>query len=595
MENSKIAALVELGILCRGEPVEVHGLGAPDPGPHEVSGHAQMCRFEDPRFRHPFEDPSVEAFSFFTPGTTVREALAATRLVVVLGAADTDWLRACLESPDVVVILFEPDERVLAEFLEGAGLARLNRKNFFCFTGDPHSFNPALQDLFPGEIFRRGTPLFLVTGRITADYGEWAAKVVDYLETLHYRNVIYPISGQGLNRSQPLRPIHRGLLYDQQLHAYENIPDYLTAPSIAALRNGLHGLPAILAAAGPDLSAKLDYIRANRERAVVICVNNAIKPMVEAGIRPHFVVINDTSVESGGVFRHIPDLPETILAAHCLSDLGGGRFHRKFLFGDFLPEIFGGREMLKLHGSVISTAFALARHLGCGQCVLVGAQLASDNPWGLGYAKGTVKDQPEGGERPLVGEHPQLYPVDTPFGGRMYTTLNFRDAALWLAEEIRLSGVECVNTTRSSILYGRGIEYDPEPTLPEARVAPAVARLLKAAPPRVDRKAVRRYIAHEVRRWKSVHEVAVSLLAEGGPVMAAKGMAILKQLDGANVTYLVERYYPPNRPFNNRDFCRRVFRGSAEEREQGLTEYFGRVREITETFLDLLNRAAGSL
>ena len=595
MENSKIAALVELGILCRGEPVETHGEGAADPGPHETSGHDQLCRFENPRFQHPFEDDSVEAFSFFYQGMKVEDALARTRLVVVLGAADTDQLRACMNRSDVVVILFEPDERVLVKFLEGAGLARLNRKNFFCFTGDPYSFNPALQDLFPGEMFRRGTPFFITTGRITADYGIWAAQVVEYFEMLHYRNIIYPLSGQALAFSHPLRNIYRGLLYDQQLHAYANIPGYLACPTIAELHNGLRGLPAILVAAGPDLPGMFDYLRANRDRAVIICVNNAVKPLVEAGIKPHIVIINDTSIDSGEVFGHIPEMPETFLVAHCLSALGGGTFRRKFLFGEYLPEVFGSRDMLKLHGSVISTAFALARYLGCGKCVLVGAQLASNNPWGLGYAKGAIKKKPAGVEKPLVNKFPQLYPVTTPFGERMYTTLNFRDAALWLAEEIRLSGVECVNTSRSSILYGQGIEYDPAPVLPKAQVAQAFARLFRVGPPRVDRKKVRRYVAHELQHWKSVHSVAEAMLQESGPVMAAKGMAILKQLDGANVTYLVERYRPAGKRFDNPTFCRQVFQGSPKERVEGLTRYFGRVREITEQFITLLNQAARSL
>ncbi|MBG0791796.1 MAG: DUF115 domain-containing protein [Desulfovibrionaceae bacterium] len=591
MENSKIAALVELGILCRGEPVKTPGDGVADPGPHVCSGHNQLCRYENPKFQHPFEDGSVEAFTFFSPEVTIEEALSRTRLVAVLGAADTDWLNACMDRPDAVVILFEPDERVLVKFLEAAGLARLNRKNFFCFTGDPCSFNPALQDIFPGDLFRRGTPFFIVTKRITEDYGPWAAQVMEYLEVLHYRNVIYPLSGQALARSLPLRKICRGMLYDQQRHAYENVMDCLTSPPIAELRNTFRGMPAILVAAGPDLPGKFDYIRANRDRAVVICVNNAVKPLAEAGIQPHFVIINDTSVDSGRVFEHIPDMAETILVAHCLSALGGNTFRRKFLFGEFVPEVFGSREMLRLHGSVISTAFSLAVHLGCGKCILVGAQLASDNPWGLVYARGTTKAGPIEEERPLTNAFPQLYPMTSPFGERLYTTLNFRDAALWLAEVVRLSGVECVNTSRSSILYGRGIDFEAEPVLPEASLARAFSRLFRLPPPRVDREMVRRYLNHERRLWQSIGDAARTMTAENGPAMAAKGMAILKQLDGNNVTYLLER----RRGFNNRRFCRLVFEGGEKGRRQGFVYYFQNLLDMSEEFLALLDTASRRL
>ena len=81
-------------------------------------------------------------------------------------------------------------------------------------------------------------------------------------------------------------------------------------------------------------------------------------------------------------------MPGTILVGHCLSDLGGDRFRQKYLFGSFLPQIFGERDNLRLHGSVISTAFSLARHLGCARCVLVGAQLASPDPWKPGLRPG---------------------------------------------------------------------------------------------------------------------------------------------------------------------------------------------------------------
>lgn len=591
MENSKIAALVELGILCRGEPVEVHGDGAADPGPHAVSGHNQLCRFEHPSYRHPFEDSLLEAFTYFPPETSVEAGLAKTKFIVFLGAVDTPQLQACLESPNTVVVLFEPDERALIAFLETAGLARWNRKNFFCFTGDPYSFNPALQDLFPADVFKRGTPLFFVTGRIEAAYAAWAAQVIEYFEILHYRHTIYPLSGQGLMFSRPIRNIYRGLLYDQQLHAYENIPAYLACPSIEELRNRLRGLPAILVAAGPELPDKFDYIRANRDRAVIICVNNAVKPLVEAGIRPHFVVINDTSIDSGVVFRHLPEIPETILVAHCLSDLGGDRFRQKYLFGSFLSEIFGEREMLKLHGSVISTAFSLANHLGCSKCVFVGAQLASDNPWGLGYAKGAVKGQVANRETPLINKHPQLYPVCTPFGDQLYTTINFRDAALWLAEVVRLSGMECVNTSRSSILYGPGIEYDPEPKLPDISVAKLFPQLFRSSAPHPDRRDVHRYVRHELGLWKSVRDAAGAMLGDKSLAMAAKGMAILAQLDKNNVTYMVER----RKPFNNSHFYRLVFRGTEEERREGLRYYFESVLGMSEEFLALLQKALSAI
>ncbi|WP_319541324.1 6-hydroxymethylpterin diphosphokinase MptE-like protein [uncultured Pseudodesulfovibrio sp.] len=591
MENSKIAALVELGILCRGEPVEVCGDGSLDVGPHRYSAHDQLCQYENPSCRHPFEDSSIPAFEYYSPDLTIEGALARTRLVILIGVADSEALKLCLANPNLILIIFEPDERVLIRFLESVRLSRLNRKNIFCFTGDPYSLNPALQDLLPGEMFKAGTPAFFMTDRIREGYGPWAKDVIEYLEILHYRHVIYPLSGQTLARSRPFRNIHRGMLCDQQLHAYENIPDWLTFPSIAGLKNRFSGGSAILVAAGPELPEKFEYIRRNMGQVVIICVNNAIKPLAEAGIHPHFVVINDTSITSGHVFKHIPKMAETILVGHCLSDLGGDRFKQKYLFGSFLPELFGEREMLRLHGSVISTAFALARHLGCGQCAFVGAQLASDNPWGLGYAKGTVGKDVLEQQRPLIHKHPQLYPKTSPFGEQLYTTLNFRDAALWLGEVIRLSGMDCVNTSKSSILFGREIRYEAEPDFSGTPVKRIMADLFRTEPPRVDRAGVKRYLNHELALWASVRDAAKAILSEEGPTLTAKGMAVLSQLDKSNVTYLLERY----EGYINGIFYLKVFKGDESTREEGMRYFYTHLCRMCDEFLAKLNVAVRSL
>ena len=586
-ENSRVAALVEIGILCRGEDVEVRGDGAPDPGPHDYSGHNQFCRYEHPSYQYPYEDPSVPAFDFYPPDMTMDFALAKTRMLVMLGAADSPAFRRAMQEPDSLVFLFEPDDRVLVRFLESAGLARLNRQGFFLFTGNPYSFSPALQEMLPEDLFKKGTPAVFLTERIRSLYPEWAAAVTEYMEVLHYRHAIYPLTGQFMARSRPFRKISRNLIYDQQAHCFDNVGDHLRFPDISRIRNTMRGHSAILVAAGPDLENQLEFIRRNRSRALIISVNNALKPLVEAGIRPHLTVINDISMASGKVFEHIPPVPETILVGQCMSDLGGDKFRQKYLFGDHLPSIFGPRPSLELHGSVITAAFSLAVYLGCVRTVLVGAQLCSDNPWSLTYAKGTVKDRAEGKDRPLIHRFPQLYPVTMQCGDTAYTTINFRDAALWLAENIRLSGVECINTARHSILFGRGIEYDPEPELPEAEVNRQFASLFKPDPFRPDFMGAADYVRYETDRWTNIARTSAELLKAQGPIFVGKGVAVLEHMDKHNVTCLVERFGT----FRNDQFMKMLNRRSAREQEAALRYYYEHVLEMSRDLLRRLSKA----
>ncbi len=578
---------MEIGILCRGEDVPVFGDGELDPGPHTYNGHNQLCRFESRHYHYPYENPNQPAFHHFSPDMTLAEAMTQTRLVILIGAADSPELRQAMKRPDSLVILFEPDDRALVNFLESTPLARLNREGFFIFTGDPYSFNPALQSMLPANLFGQGTPAFFLTARIRESYRGWADKVIEYMEILHYRHAIYPLTGQFLARSRPIRNIKRTFIYDQQAHAYDNVGDSLRFPDISRIRNTLRGQSAILVAAGPDLVDKLDYIRRNQNRAVIISVNNALKPLVEAGIKPHMVVINDVSLSSGEVFNHIPPVPETILIGQSLSDLGGDKFRQKYLFGDFLPHVFGHRSDLKLHGSVISTAFSLALHLGCVRTVLVGAQLCSSNPWSLAYAKGTIKGEGKGTDRPLIHKHPQLCPVTTPFGDTLYTTINFRDAALWLAERIRLSGVECYNTSRQSILFGRGIEYQAEPELPPADFSKLFADLFKPDPVTPDYAGVTHYVLHEIEMWQKIANVAAGILQESGPLLVGKGMAVLDHLDKNNITYMVERFDK----FRNPRFYKLLSSNSKTLQEQGLRYYFEHVLAMSRDLLKRLVRA----
>lgn len=557
---------------------------------HQISDHVPVWAYAPPRAHKPFFNSDKKIYDILPPDSNPKQVLAVTPLVVLLGAEASSEALELIQNQQCILLIFEPDEIVLEQFLEMIPPARLSRRGIFCFTGGPTTFTPPLQDLLPKEIIQAGFPAFFCSQRISQEYGLWANKITEYLEILYYRQTIYSILGQALVRSLPLRNITRDLFYDQQLHSYENICEYTIRPDISQLRNAFAGEAAILVAAGPALAKKIDFIRENKGRAMVISVNNAIKPLLEAGIKPHFVVINDTSIDSGQVFKHIDKSPETILVGHCLSDLGGDRFHQKFLFGTFQSEIYPPRPMLRLHGSVISTAFSLARHLGCTKCVFVGVQLASDNPWELGYAKGALKPDVSQHKRELIHRHPQLYPVLTPSGETLFTTLNFRDAALWLSEEIRLSGIECINTCPSSILFGEGIIFEENPQLPKCDLKKRFSDLFNIRGLQPDVGKILTFIKMEQKKWRDIASVLEQLNQSTDDDFVPKGLAILEQLDQGNITNLVQRF----EDFNNVKFNNLVFSSATKsDKAKGLHYYFHYVIRMTRQFEKVLKEQEG--
>jgi len=587
MENPTFTALEELGLLCIGEPIPA--TGDTEDGEHTYRGHVQFSRFENDLFRHPFLDQNEKLYRFFEPGMSLEEAFSFTNVIVMLGATNSKALQKSLENPNTVVLIFEPDAEELATFLSSVKVNRLAGQRGFFFLGDPYTFSPALQDLMPSRFFRQGTPAVFQTERIAKTYPQWAEQTVEYIEILHFRHAIYPLASQQILQSRPLRNIKRERTFAEQLHSYDNIPDFVIAPDIRQLRNRFDGQPAILVAAGPTLPEKFDYIRNNRNKAVVIAVNNAIKPLAEAGIKPHFTVINDTSLASGAVFKTIPKHPGTILVGHCLADLGGDRFHQKYLFESHLENIFPERPELDLHGSVITTAFSLARLMGCSRCALVGAQLASHDPWKLAYARGTTNYSPDEQERPLTNAYPQLYPVQTPQGKTLYTTPNFRDAALWMAEEIRLSGIPCYNTTEDSILFGRGITFEGEPKLDGDSPNAVLRDLLNPDRPRfrINTKLVFSHIAQERANWTTLHHMAESLLQDDVPTLIVKGSIILKQLDESGATHMLEGY--PE--FRNVHFHTPAFHGTLPQQAKAYRYFFQHFKDMCDDLINALDNA----
>jgi len=106
----------------------------------------------------------------------------------------------------------------------------------------------------------------------------------------------------------------------------------------------------------------------------------------------------------------------------------------------------------------------------------------------------------------------------------------------------------------------------------------------------VDREGVKVFLRHEIKLWTSIRDAAAMVLADSGPVLIAKGMAILGQLDKNNVTYLVQRFAD----FNNAQFHTQVFQGDETSRAEGLKYYFEYVGRMSEELLAILKKSARS-
>ncbi len=260
------------------------------------------------------------------------------------------------------------------------------------------------------------------------------------------------------------------------LNTLRNIGVIAREGDAAALAGAGLGMPAVLIAAGPSLDAAMPSLRALRDRALLIAVDTALRPLLSAGIEPHIVVAVDPAEENARHLTDLPACPGTMLVAegsvdpHAMQTFAG----RTFLFNvsDHEPWPWvraggGAVGRLRAWGSVLTTAFDLALMLEAEPVAFVGADLSFTG--GQPYARGVAYEEDwrrgrawgESNERQwtrAIGSRPQVSEAD--MAGRTVTTAPhlraFRD---WFLEQACLMpGRTFVNATGRGILHGPGFE-----------------------------------------------------------------------------------------------------------------------------------------
>lgn len=560
----------------------------PRPGgtDHAPLGHTPLWAHENPNMARPYAEPDARPlFEVLDEDTPAPVLLEKTALVIFLGAQHTPLFQRCLERDDVVCAVFDTDPHRVAELARSVGPERLAEVPVPLFCGNVQDFTPPLSAILPREMFQAGFPVFMALDGQDEAFLDWAREVAEELEVLFYRYRIYPLTGQFNARGHPIRPMKRELFYDQLYHGYANCHAACTASNLSQARNALEGETAVVVAAGPALHDQLDWLRQHRDRAVIIAVNNAMAPLLKAGIEPHICVLNDNSLAVDDALEQL-EPSSTMLAAHCLSGLGAGRFEKTFLFGIWMPGVFGLRPELELYGSVVTAGFSLARHLGCQRCVFCGVQLADTRPVGLGYAKDTVHEHRRRPGSAPDNRWPRLYPARSASGDSLYTSLNFLDTAHWFRDHIRQSDVECVNLTRNSLLHGRGIAHDPAPSItPTGGLGEKIDALRNTPAEGSAPESVLRFVQDETERWNKTSALCSRLLQADDTELLRAGAAVLDQFDQNNVSYLVQRFDD----FENARFHADWFGSSSSNRRAAaLRYYFDHVRRMAGTLAALL-------
>ncbi len=178
-----------------------------------------------------------------------------------------------------------------------------------------------------------------------------------------------------------------------------NARHYIAGPTVAPLKDAAPGALAVVVSAGPSLRRNLDLLTAPgvRDRAVIIAVQTTLKPLLEAGIRPHFVTALDYHEISRRFYEGLTadDVAGTTLVvdpkAHpCILETFPGpvRCFAAAAMDRVLGDLRRDVGALPLGATVAHLAVYLARWLGCNPIAMIGQDLGF--PDGLYYTPGTA-------------------------------------------------------------------------------------------------------------------------------------------------------------------------------------------------------------
>lgn len=286
--------------------------------------------------------------------------------IVILGFGLGYRVEAALDArPEASVVVVIDSVADLATAVSTRDLQDVlgNERLVLLVVPEPHAVVHALRNHADGEL--------AVLGAVhAAGTREYWQEVEAAIATFRQRREI--------NRNTLIR---FGKLWVRNLS--RNIAVFAASRPVKDLAGIAAGLPALVLGAGPTLDDVLPHLISLRERMIIIAVDTALGPCLDAGVDPDVLVVVDPQYWNT---RHLDrKRPEnTILISESSTHsrvfkLFGHlpTFFCSSLFplGEYLEEVVGERGRLGAGGSVSTTAWDAARFLGCTTIVTAGVDL----------------------------------------------------------------------------------------------------------------------------------------------------------------------------------------------------------------------------
>lgn len=309
-------------------------------------------------------------------------------------------------------------------------------------------------DLFvgdsPGDLFLEFRNYFAHNPRVL----EYARSLkfiimpaVDKCETRYYGEVVQAFKSAMIH-------IYRHMgndPYDALLGIHQtvaNLRPLIKDPGIVAFENCLQQKPGIVIGAGPSLNKNIHLLKEAGNKAVLIAVDAALKPLLNAGIRPHIVTNIERTAPVNAFFLNLGKQDETFLVfSPVAASETYDAFHGPKIIAHRYEELLNwlGIQKGALSGGPLvgNFAFDIAKYLGCSSIIMVGQDLSFE-PTGPTHVEGNVFG------------HDDKYKKDGlkaegNYGEMLQTTIDFEEGRKSLEVQVKhFSGI-CTNATEGGV------------------------------------------------------------------------------------------------------------------------------------------------
>ncbi|MBN2319503.1 MAG: motility associated factor glycosyltransferase family protein [Acidobacteria bacterium] len=249
-----------------------------------------------------------------------------------------------------------------------------------------------------------------------------------------------------------------------------NVRKAALAPGVIKFSGKFTDVPAVIVSAGPSLDKNIHELRGYEDCVLILSTDTALKPLLTAGIRPHFILTGDPFLLN---YRHMEgvSIGDSLVVAETTSyPEVFNQFENRIVACTYensslrsLSDLIGNKGILRAWGSVATMALDFALLLKCNPVIFLGQDLAHSG--GSIYCSGLHFDEEWYGDiQDPVSWLQQLENMRSSrrtvlsediFGRPIETTDKLTAYWNWMLKEVKENPEVCfINATEGGILKG---------------------------------------------------------------------------------------------------------------------------------------------